>query len=203
MDELRGLPDGTHRLAFSNGCTYTGLIRNGMQDGYGVHTCKDGVSTRTHTRRHVACAWFSTSLWPAPHLLTCCVCSCVQSVYDGYRFQNYRHGQGRKSGPNGGYVGGWAMDKRQGEGCTFDANGFVIDAGTWDNDRLVSRRQVQGSQLAPVTVIALACSTGHDLETEFTLGGILCCVLLFPLGILCCCVMRQHRCKRCGTVFEN
>ncbi len=45
-----------------------------------------------------------------------------------------------------------------------------------------------------------ACRVGI-LEDDFTLLGVCCAVLFFPLGILCCLAMRQRRCQNCGAVF--
>ncbi|XP_033630685.1 brain protein I3-like [Asterias rubens] len=45
-----------------------------------------------------------------------------------------------------------------------------------------------------------ACRIGI-LEDDFTLLGVCCAVLFFPLGILCCLAMRQRRCQNCGAVF--
>jgi hypothetical protein len=38
---------------------------------------------------------------------------------------------------------------------------------------------------------------GQDYEMECTLCGILCCVFLFPFGIICALLMREKRCRRC------
>ncbi|XP_072028657.1 membrane protein BRI3-like isoform X2 [Amphiura filiformis] len=45
-----------------------------------------------------------------------------------------------------------------------------------------------------------ACRVGI-LEDDFTLLGVCCAILFFPLGILCCLAMRQRRCPNCGAVF--
>ncbi|XP_038069150.1 brain protein I3-like [Patiria miniata] len=45
-----------------------------------------------------------------------------------------------------------------------------------------------------------ACRIGI-LEDDFTLLGVCCAILFFPLGILCCLAMRQRRCPNCGAVF--
>jgi len=44
------------------------------------------------------------------------------------------------------------------------------------------------------------CRVGH-LEDEFTCCGILCCILFFPLGIICLFAMRDKRCSNCGASF--
>ncbi|CAG5136325.1 unnamed protein product [Candidula unifasciata] len=45
-----------------------------------------------------------------------------------------------------------------------------------------------------------ACRVGI-LEEDFTCLGVLCAILFFPLGILCCLALRQRRCSHCGAVF--
>jgi hypothetical protein len=45
-----------------------------------------------------------------------------------------------------------------------------------------------------------ACRVGI-LEDDFTLLGVCCAILFFPLGILCCLAMRERRCPNCGAVF--
>ncbi|XP_014778815.1 brain protein I3 [Octopus bimaculoides] len=45
-----------------------------------------------------------------------------------------------------------------------------------------------------------ACRVGI-LEDDFTCLGVLCALLFFPVGILCCLAMRQRRCPNCGAIF--
>eukprot|EP00057_Strongylocentrotus_purpuratus_P027327 XP_011681801.1 PREDICTED: brain protein I3 [Strongylocentrotus purpuratus] len=45
-----------------------------------------------------------------------------------------------------------------------------------------------------------ACRVG-TLEDDFTLLGLCCAIVFFPLGILCCLAMRQRRCPNCGATF--
>ncbi|GFO16009.1 Brain protein i3 [Plakobranchus ocellatus] len=45
-----------------------------------------------------------------------------------------------------------------------------------------------------------SCRVGV-LEDDFTCLGVVCAILFFPLGILCCLAMRQRRCAHCGAVF--
>ncbi|GAB6025725.1 hypothetical protein CHUAL_011709 [Chamberlinius hualienensis] len=40
------------------------------------------------------------------------------------------------------------------------------------------------------------------LEKEFTLCGILCCILFFPIGLLCCIAMQRRRCSNCDASFD-
>ncbi|XP_060068598.1 membrane protein BRI3-like [Ylistrum balloti] len=46
-----------------------------------------------------------------------------------------------------------------------------------------------------------ACRVGV-LEEDYTCLGVLCAILFFPLGVLCCLAMRQRRCPSCGAVFD-
>ncbi|KAK2153661.1 hypothetical protein LSH36_290g03016 [Paralvinella palmiformis] len=39
------------------------------------------------------------------------------------------------------------------------------------------------------------------LEDDFTCLGICCGILFFPLGLICCLLMRQRRCPNCGAIF--
>ncbi|VVC96335.1 brain protein I3 [Leptidea sinapis] len=45
-----------------------------------------------------------------------------------------------------------------------------------------------------------ACRIGI-LEDDFTCLGILCAILFFPLGILCCLALKNRRCSNCGAMF--
>ncbi|CAH1372245.1 hypothetical protein MTP99_013743 [Tenebrio molitor] len=45
-----------------------------------------------------------------------------------------------------------------------------------------------------------ACRIGV-LEDDFTCLGLLCAILLFPAGILCCLLLKEKRCGNCGARF--
>ena len=45
-----------------------------------------------------------------------------------------------------------------------------------------------------------ACRVGV-LEDDYTCCGILCAILCFPLGILCCLAMKQRKCSNCGAIY--
>lgn len=45
-----------------------------------------------------------------------------------------------------------------------------------------------------------ACRIGV-LEDDYSCLGILCAILFFPIGILCCLAMRDRRCTNCGATF--
>ncbi|KAG8229305.1 hypothetical protein J437_LFUL009064 [Ladona fulva] len=40
------------------------------------------------------------------------------------------------------------------------------------------------------------------LEDQYSALGILCAVLLFPIGILCCLATKTRRCSNCGAYFD-
>lgn len=44
------------------------------------------------------------------------------------------------------------------------------------------------------------CGVGHISE-DFTMIGIILAILFFPLGILCCLMMKEKKCDRCGAKF--
>lgn len=44
------------------------------------------------------------------------------------------------------------------------------------------------------------CRSGNIIE-EFTPIGIVLAVLFFPIGILCCFLMQEKKCNRCGAKF--
>ncbi|OWR48478.1 membrane protein BRI3 [Danaus plexippus] len=58
--------------------------------------------------------------------------------------------------------------------------------------------------IIPPPIIAVgacpACRVGI-LEDDFTCLGILCAILFFPIGILCCLAMKNRRCSNCGAMF--
>ncbi|KAF2883930.1 hypothetical protein ILUMI_22247 [Ignelater luminosus] len=45
-----------------------------------------------------------------------------------------------------------------------------------------------------------ACRIGI-LEDDYTCLGILCAILFFPIGILCCLALKNRRCSNCGAYF--
>lgn len=45
-----------------------------------------------------------------------------------------------------------------------------------------------------------ACRVGI-LEDDYTCLGLLCAILFFPVGILCCLALKNRRCSNCGAYF--
>ncbi|XP_011171530.1 brain protein I3 isoform X3 [Solenopsis invicta] len=46
-----------------------------------------------------------------------------------------------------------------------------------------------------------ACRVGV-MEDDYTCLGLLCAIFFFPLGILCCLLLRTRRCSNCGAYFD-
>lgn len=46
-----------------------------------------------------------------------------------------------------------------------------------------------------------ACRVGI-LEEDFTCLGLLCAILFFPIGLLCCLLLREKKCTNCGATFS-
>ncbi|KOX73315.1 Brain protein I3 [Melipona quadrifasciata] len=45
-----------------------------------------------------------------------------------------------------------------------------------------------------------ACRVGV-MEDDFTCLGLLCAILFFPFGIICCLLLKTRRCSNCGAYF--
>ncbi|XP_043280794.1 brain protein I3 isoform X2 [Venturia canescens] len=45
-----------------------------------------------------------------------------------------------------------------------------------------------------------ACRVGV-LEDDYTCLGLFCAIFFFPLGILCCLLLKNRRCSNCGAYF--
>lgn len=45
-----------------------------------------------------------------------------------------------------------------------------------------------------------ACRVGV-MEDDYSCLGVLCAILFFPVGILCCLLMKTRRCSNCGAYF--
>ncbi|VDC00649.1 unnamed protein product [Peniophora sp. CBMAI 1063] len=51
--------------------------------------------------------------------------------------------------------------------------------------------------------LLIRCAQGeHEVTTTFGLCGIICAVLIFPLGLICLCLDSEKKCSRCGTRIE-
>ncbi|GAB1869226.1 Membrane protein BRI3 [Camponotus japonicus] len=45
-----------------------------------------------------------------------------------------------------------------------------------------------------------ACRVGV-MEDDYTCLGLLCAILFFPIGIICCMLLKTRRCSNCGAYF--
>ncbi|XP_076180885.1 membrane protein BRI3 isoform X1 [Ptiloglossa arizonensis] len=45
-----------------------------------------------------------------------------------------------------------------------------------------------------------ACKVGV-MEDDYSCLGLLCAILFFPIGILCCLMLKTRRCSNCGAYF--
>ncbi|KAJ3101363.1 hypothetical protein HDU97_001404 [Phlyctochytrium planicorne] len=47
------------------------------------------------------------------------------------------------------------------------------------------------------------CAAGgiHSISDEFTCCGIALAIICFPIGLVCCFLMREKKCIKCGTTF--
>lgn len=45
-----------------------------------------------------------------------------------------------------------------------------------------------------------ACTVGV-MEDDYTCLGLLCAILFFPIGIICCLLLKVRRCSNCGVYF--
>ncbi|EGI67692.1 Brain protein I3, partial [Acromyrmex echinatior] len=46
-----------------------------------------------------------------------------------------------------------------------------------------------------------ACRIGI-MEDDYTCLGLFCAIFFFPLGIICCLLLRTKRCSNCGAYFD-
>jgi hypothetical protein len=43
---------------------------------------------------------------------------------------------------------------------------------------------------------------GHSMTEDFTPLGICLAICFFPIGMICCCAMKERRCVKCNSVME-
>ncbi|XKL63038.1 hypothetical protein PGB90_005402 [Kerria lacca] len=84
---------------------------------------------------------------------------------------------------------------------------YVPSAGGGINTPLNSNQPPQygGTNIIETQEIIIVggcpvCGIGV-LENEFTCSGILCAILFFPIGILCCILLKEKRCSNCRAQF--
>ncbi|KAJ3101362.1 hypothetical protein HDU97_001403 [Phlyctochytrium planicorne] len=61
----------------------------------------------------------------------------------------------------------------------------------------------QPQQVVMAVNAAEMCAAGgiHSISDEFTCCGITLAILCFPIGLVCCFLMREKKCIKCGTTF--
>jgi hypothetical protein len=66
----------------------------------------------------------------------------------------------------------------------------------------IQGQPIYAQQAPQVTVVGGCpnCRVGQ-MQDEFTCCGIALAIIFFPIGLLCCYVMREKRCSNCGTRF--
>jgi len=65
--------------------------------------------------------------------------------------------------------------------------------------------QPQGYVVQPVISHGGGCPQCHHgvMSDEFTCCGIVCAILFFPIGLVCCFLMTDKRCGSCGYVLTT
>ncbi|KAH9079504.1 hypothetical protein EDB83DRAFT_1280013 [Lactarius deliciosus] len=53
------------------------------------------------------------------------------------------------------------------------------------------------------TVYARCARGDHDVVTSFGLCGIICAILLFPIGLIFLCIDTEKKCARCGVRLSS
>ncbi|KAF2349586.1 Brain protein I3 [Trinorchestia longiramus] len=66
-------------------------------------------------------------------------------------------------------------------------------------------QQPPGTQIPHVVPVAAVgscpvCRVGN-LENNFTCCGIFLAIICFPIGFICCCLMKERRCSNCNANF--
>ncbi|KAN0140721.1 hypothetical protein V8E53_001165 [Lactarius tabidus] len=52
-------------------------------------------------------------------------------------------------------------------------------------------------------MLALCARGEHDVVTSFGLCGIICAILLFPIGLIFLCIDTEKKCARCGVRLSH
>ncbi|KAK0168081.1 hypothetical protein PV327_001919 [Microctonus hyperodae] len=58
--------------------------------------------------------------------------------------------------------------------------------------------------IVPEIILVNACPACRDgiLEDDYTCLGLFCAIFFFPVGILCCLLLKNRRCSNCGAYFD-
>lgn len=90
--------------------------------------------------------------------------------YDGEVIDREMHGRGTLVSPRGErFVGEFQRGRRHGDGIEYRADGSVIRAGRWDNDRFVEPKIIEAATLptpavAPVTPLSVTPSVNPQVQ---------------------------------------
>ncbi|KAJ3114694.1 hypothetical protein HDU96_001788 [Phlyctochytrium bullatum] len=62
---------------------------------------------------------------------------------------------------------------------------------------------MQQPQVVMAVNPAEMCAAGgiHAITDEFTCCGITLAILFFPIGLVCCFLMKEKKCQKCGARF--
>ncbi|KAH3866499.1 hypothetical protein DPMN_029623 [Dreissena polymorpha] len=56
-------------------------------------------------------------------------------------------------------------------------------------------------QYMPVTPNCMACRVGF-MQEGYSIVGIILAIVFFPIGILCCLMMKEKKCSNCGSTVS-
>ncbi|KAJ3206063.1 hypothetical protein HDU67_008411 [Dinochytrium kinnereticum] len=62
---------------------------------------------------------------------------------------------------------------------------------------------MQQPQVVMAVNSAEMCAAGgvHSIQDEFTCCGIAMAIIFFPIGLVCCFLMKDKKCIKCGSKF--
>ncbi|XP_028924631.1 alsin isoform X2 [Ornithorhynchus anatinus] len=129
---LSGKPHGRGVLKWTDGKTYSGMFRNGLEDGYGEYKVPNkALNKEDHY----------VGYWKEGKMCGQGVYSyATGEVYEGYFQENVRHGHGllrsgklTSTSPSM-FIGQWTMDKKAGYGVFDDITRGEKYMGMWQDD---------------------------------------------------------------------
>ncbi|XP_053393459.1 brain protein I3-like [Mercenaria mercenaria] len=89
------------------------------------------------------------------------------------------------------------MSQPQGPPPAYQQAGYPPQ-GQHSSNVVVVTQQPQPQVVAVGT--CARCGIGH-VSDNFTVLGIILAICFFPLGVLCCFLLMEKRCDRCGAAF--
>jgi len=121
---------------------------------------------------------------------------------EGYQQQQYQQPAGYQQQP-------YAQQPYQGmpqqpmaQGYPTQPVGYAQPVG-YQQPVYAQPLQGQTTTVTAVQVTGGSCSGGgnHFIVEDFTCCGVCLAIFFFPIGVLCCLVMRERRCPKCGMRF--